>query len=126
MSATLVFQAIFKTYDKQPVLENINLSVEFGEFLTFLGPSGSGKTTLLRLVGGFERPDRGQILLKGAEISHLPPYKRRVNTVFQNYALFPHLNVAQNIAFGLQNLGLNKADIQQKVKCALEMVQLTG
>ena len=78
MSATLVFQAIFKTYDMQPVLENINLSVEAGEFLTFLGPSGSGKTTLLRLVGGFERPDQGQILLKGADISHLPPYKRRV------------------------------------------------
>jgi spermidine/putrescine transport system ATP-binding protein len=126
MSATLVFQGIFKTYNKQPVLENINLSVNPGEFLTFLGPSGSGKTTLLRLVGGFERPDEGQIFLKGAEISHLPPYKRRVNTVFQNYALFPHLNVSQNIAFGLQNLRVKKTDIRQQVKSALEMVQLTG
>jgi spermidine/putrescine transport system ATP-binding protein len=126
MSATLVFQAISKSYNKQPVLENINLSVNPGEFLTFLGPSGSGKTTLLRLVGGFERPDQGQIFLKGAEISHLPPYKRRVNTVFQNYALFPHLNVSQNIAFGLQNLGFKKTDIRQQVNSALEMVQLTG
>src|SRR5207247_8221142 len=89
-------------------------------------PSGSGKTTLLRLVGGFEQPDGGEIFLEGEEISHLPPHKRRVNTVFQNYALFPHLNVFQNIAFGLRNLGLNKTEIESRVKAVLEIVQLIG
>src|SRR5262249_42279863 len=92
----------------------------------FLGPSGSGKTTLLRLVGGFEHPDEGQIFLEGEEISQLPPYKRRVNTVFQSYALFPHLTVYHNIAFGLQNLRLNKAVIHGKVEEALDTVQLAG
>ncbi len=126
MPAILEISALSKRFGKQPVLEDLNLRVDTGEFLTFLGPSGSGKTTLLRLVGGFEHPDEGQIFLDGEEISHLPPYKRRVNTVFQSYALFPHLTVDQNIAFGLQNLRLNKAAIHGKVETALEMVQLAG
>jgi spermidine/putrescine transport system ATP-binding protein len=124
MPVTLEISALNKNFGGQTVLQDINLSVGAGEFLTFLGPSGSGKTTLLRLVGGFERPDQGQIFLEGQEISQLPPHKRRVNTVFQNYALFPHLTVYQNIAFGLQNLGLDKAAIHGKVEGALEMVQL--
>src|SRR5438093_1154377 len=126
MSAVLEFRGLRKIFGNQVVLEDINLSVCAGEFLTFLGPSGSGKTTLLRLVGGFESPDEGHIFLQGKEISHLPPHKRRVNTVFQNYALFPHLNVFQNIAFGLQNVGLNKTEIESRVKSVLEMVQLIG
>ncbi|PYV91744.1 MAG: spermidine/putrescine ABC transporter ATP-binding protein [Acidobacteria bacterium] len=126
MSAVLEFRGLRKLFGKQVVLEDINLSVCAGEFLTFLGPSGSGKTTLLRLVGGFEPPDEGHIFLQGEEISHLPPHKRRVNTVFQNYALFPHLNVFQNIAFGLQNVGLDKTEIESRVKSVLEMVQLIG
>jgi spermidine/putrescine transport system ATP-binding protein len=126
MPVTLEIKALSKRFGKQPVLEDINLCVETGEFLTFLGPSGSGKTTLLRLVGGFERPDEGQIFLEGEEISQLPPHKRRVNTVFQSYALFPHLTVYQNVAFGLQNLPLDKAAIHRKVEGALEMVRLAG
>jgi spermidine/putrescine transport system ATP-binding protein len=126
MPVTLEISALNKNFGKQPVLEDINLSVNEGEFLTFLGPSGSGKTTLLRLVGGFEHPDHGQIFLQGQEISQLPPHKRRVNTVFQNYALFPHLSVHQNIAFGLRNLGISKSGIHRKVEAALEMVQLAG
>jgi spermidine/putrescine transport system ATP-binding protein len=126
MPVTLEISALNKRFGQQTVLENIDLSVETGEFLTFLGPSGSGKTTLLRLVGGFERPDGGRIVLEGREISRLPPNKRQVNTVFQNYALFPHLTVFQNIAFGLRNIGLAKALIGRKVEEALEMVQLGG
>jgi len=126
MPVILDISALNKRFGRQMVLEGINLSVETGEFLTFLGPSGSGKTTLLRLVGGFERPDEGQIFLEGEEISQLPPHKRRVNTVFQSYALFPHLTVDQNIAFGLQNMRLDRAAIQRKVEEALEMVQLAG
>jgi spermidine/putrescine transport system ATP-binding protein len=112
MAVTLELRGVSKSYGKQRVLQDINLSVGAGEFFTFLGPSGSGKTTLLRLIGGFELPDQGQILLQGNEISELPPYKREVNTVFQNYALFPHLTVFQNIAFGLQNLHTDKKEIR--------------
>ena len=124
MTVTLEINALNKRFGRQVILEDINLSVRSGEFLTFLGPSGSGKTTLLRLLGGFERPDGGRIVLEGRDISLLPPHKRQVNTVFQNYALFPHLTVFQNIAFGLQNIGLAKAAIDRKVDQALDMVQL--
>src|SRR5262245_9915019 len=126
MPGILEINALNKGFGKQPVLEDINLSVESGEFLTFLGPSGSGKTTLLRLIGGFERPDGGRIVLEGTEISQLPPHKRQVNTVFHSYALFPHLTVFQNIAFGLQNIKVPKAAISRKVEQALDMVQLEG
>ena len=102
------------------------MSVNPSEFLTLLGPSGSGKTTLLRLAAGFEYPDAGKVLLHGDDISHLPPYRRRVNTVFQNYALFPHLTVAHNVAFGLQNLKLSKAEMQTRASAALDMVQLAS
>lgn len=126
MPALLEFQSVSKSFGKHSVLKDISLSVEGGEFLTFLGPSGSGKTTLLRLAGGFESVDSGKVLLNGEDISHLPPYRRRINTVFQSYALFPHLNVHENIAFGLKNLRLGRATIVEKVASALEMVQLTG
>jgi spermidine/putrescine transport system ATP-binding protein len=126
MPAVLQFQAISKSFGQQFVLRDINLIVESGEFLTLLGPSGSGKTTLLRLAAGFERPDSGAILLNREEVSQLPPYQRRVNTVFQNYALFPHLNVYRNVAFGLVNLRLGRTEIDERVKTALEMVQMSG
>ncbi|MCI0421980.1 MAG: ABC transporter ATP-binding protein [Acidobacteria bacterium] len=126
MPPVLEFQAISKSFGQQPILRDISLSVDPAEFLTLLGPSGSGKTTLLRLAAGFERPDAGKVLLRGDEISHLPPYRRRVNTVFQNYALFPHLNVADNVAFGLRNLNLAKPEILARARAALEMVQLGG
>ena len=93
---------ITKTYDDTDVLKDINLYIRDGEFLTLLGPSGCGKTTMLRLIAGFTLPDNGQILVDGKDISGVPPYRRQVNTVFQKYALFPHLNVFDNIAFGLK------------------------
>jgi len=126
MPAVLEFHAISKCFGQHQVLANITLSVQSGELLTLLGPSGSGKTTLLRLAGGFEHPDSGRILLGGQDVSHLPPYQRRVNTVFQSYALFPHLNVLGNVAFGLQNLRLGQAETEQRVRAALDMVQLAG
>ncbi|MSO21979.1 MAG: ABC transporter ATP-binding protein [Acidobacteria bacterium] len=126
MPPVLEFQGISKSFDRQPVLRDISLSVDPAEFLTLLGPSGSGKTTLLRLAAGFEHPDAGKVVLRGNDISHLPPYRRRVNTVFQNYALFPHLNVAHNVAFGLRNLKLSKVEIQSRASAALDMVQLAN
>lgn len=124
MSPVLEFQGISKSFEGQPVLRGFSLSVNPAEFLTLLGPSGSGKTTLLRLAAGFDHPDTGRVVLRGNDISHLPPYRRRVNTVFQNYALFPHLTVSHNVAFGLRNLKLSKAEMQTRATKALDMVQL--
>lgn len=132
---------IMKTYDGNVVVEDINLEIKKGEFVTFLGPSGCGKTTTLRMIAGFELPTEGQILLDGKDISDVPPYKRPINTVFQRYALFPHLNVFDNIAFGLklktvetkdEKTGatilkkLSKKEIREKVSHALEVVDLEG
>ena len=118
---------VMKSYDGQiNVIEDFNLTVKRGEFVTFLGPSGCGKTTILRMIGGFEMPTGGQILLDGKEISVLPPYERPVNTVFQKYALFPHLNVFDNVAFGLKLKKLPKEEIEEKVRKALELVDLSG
>ncbi|WP_420730881.1 ABC transporter ATP-binding protein [Hwanghaeella sp. 1Z406] len=105
-------------------LDNVSVTIRENEFFTLLGPSGCGKTTLLRLIAGFELPTKGSILLDGQEIGHLPPYKRPVNTVFQNYALFPHMTVAQNIAFGLEMLNKPKAEIDDTVKKMLALVQM--
>ena len=91
-----------KNFDDQQVLRGINLDIHENEFLTLLGPSGCGKTTTLRIIAGFEEPSGGEVLFNGIEISKLPPYKREINTVFQKYALFPHLNVYDNVAFGLR------------------------
>ena len=107
-------------------VEDFNLTVKRGEFVTFLGPSGCGKTTTLRMIAGFEIPTEGEILLDGKEIGNLPPNKRPINTVFQRYALFPHLNIFDNIAFGLKLKKLSKDKIKRKVKKVLEMVDLEG
>ncbi len=118
---------IRKNYDSDaPVIDNFSLQVKKGEFVTLLGPSGCGKTTLLRMIGGFELPTSGRILLNGQDISKLPPNKRPVNTVFQKYALFPYLNIFENIAFGLKLKKLPKEDIQEKVRRVLEIVDLEG
>jgi spermidine/putrescine transport system ATP-binding protein len=120
----LELKGISKSYGSSLIVNNLDLEIHDGEFLTILGPSGCGKTTTLRMIAGFETPDNGQVLLNGSEISHLPPYKRNVNTVFQNYALFPHLNVSENIAFGLHQKNRSKIDINKRVDEMLELVQM--
>ena len=115
-----------KRYRDHAALENFSLTVRRGEFLTLLGPSGSGKTTLLRLVAGFELPQDGQILIDGHDASALPPYRRNVNTVFQHYALFPHLTVFRNIAFGLEQKKMDPEAIRHRVSSIMEMVELPG
>ena len=115
---------ISKNFEDQQVLKGIDLNIYENEFLTLLGPSGCGKTTLLRIIGGFEEPSNGQLIFDGKDISKVPPYKREVNTVFQKYALFPHLNVAENIGFGLNLKKVDKTVIAQKVERMLKMVGL--
>src|SRR6185369_13515806 len=105
-------------------LDNVSVTIRQNEFFTLLGPSGCGKTTLLRMIAGFELPTAGDILLDGQPVAHLPPFKRQVNTVFQSYALFPHLTVAQNIAFGLEMLGRPKSEIESQVTKMLKLVQM--
>lgn len=117
-------RGVSKHYHDNPVLHNINLEVKNGEFLTLLGPSGCGKTTLLRLVSGFEEPSNGTIHIDGRNVDGLPPHHRHVNTVFQSYALFPHMNVFNNVAFGLRCKGLSQEQISQRVMEALRMVKL--
>lgn len=117
-------KGVSKYYHDHVVLQNISLEVRNGEFLTLLGPSGCGKTTLLRLISGFEEPNNGTITIDGRDISGLPPQERHVNTVFQSYALFPHMNVFDNVAFGLRCKRLNKDEIQHRVMDALRMVKL--
>jgi spermidine/putrescine transport system ATP-binding protein len=107
-------------------VDGINLDMPSGEFFSMLGPSGCGKTTTLRMIAGFEQPSEGRILLDGADMQYTPPHKRNVNTVFQSYALFPHLNVYDNVAFGLRRQRAAKGDIRQRVAETLELVQLTG
>lgn len=117
---------ISKNFEDQQVLKGIDLNIYENEFLTLLGPSGCGKTTLLRIIGGFEEPSNGQLIFDGKDISKVPPYKREVNTVFQKYALFPFLNVADNIAFGLNLKKMDKDVIEKKVGRMLELVGLKG
>jgi spermidine/putrescine transport system ATP-binding protein len=105
-------------------LDDVSVTIRQNEFFTLLGPSGCGKTTLLRLIAGFDHPSAGTILLQGTDISHLPPYQRSVNTVFQSYALFPHMTVAQNIGFGLEMLGKPKAEITDTVAAMLKLVRM--
>jgi spermidine/putrescine transport system ATP-binding protein len=116
---------IYKKFD-QPVLKDVNLYIRKNEFITLLGPSGCGKTTILRIIGGFETPTSGELLFEGNDILKVPPHKRRVNTVFQSYALFPHMNVAENIAFGLKIRKVDKSIIDKKVRAMLELVSLSG
>ena len=110
--------------DTVKALDNVSVSIRENEFFTLLGPSGCGKTTLLRLIAGFDFPTEGEILLHGENIAPLPPYKRPVNTVFQNYALFPHMTVGQNIGFGLEMLGRPKAEIEARVSEMLKLVRM--
>ena len=119
-------QGLSKWYGAQQVLDTIDLVIEPGEFFSLLGPSGCGKTTTLRLIGGFEEIEHGSIRIDGADMKGVPPEQRPVNTVFQSYALFPHKDVAQNVAFGLRFQQGSKADTQRRVGEALELVRLTG
>ena len=113
-------------FDDEPVLDHINLYINDKEFLTLLGPSGCGKTTTLRIIGGFATPTSGDVLFDGVRINDVPPYQRQINTVFQTYALFPHLNVYENIAFGLRMQKLTEAEIKERVMEMLETVSLKG
>ena len=117
---------LVKRFGDFTAVAGLNLKMPAGEFFSLLGPSGCGKTTTLRMIAGFERPDEGQILLDGDDMAQTPPHKRNVNTVFQSYALFPHLSVTDNVAFGLRYKDVSKQDIKQRVGEALELVQLTG
>ncbi|MBU5471304.1 ABC transporter ATP-binding protein [Falcatimonas sp. MSJ-15] len=117
---------ITKAYGNNVVLDDLNLYIRENEFLTLLGPSGCGKTTTLRIMGGFEIPDKGQVIFDGKDITKLPPNKRQLNTVFQKYALFTHMTIAENIAFGLKIKKKSKAYIDDKIKYALKLVNLDG
>ena len=117
---------ICKSYDGEQILSNVDLYINDHEFITLLGPSGCGKTTPLRIIGGFESPDEGDVYFDGQRINDVPAYKRNVNTVFQKYALFPHLNVYDNIAFGLKLAKVNKDEIRKRVSEMLELVNLRG
>ena len=117
---------ITKSFDENVVLDQLDLYIRENEFLTLLGPSGCGKTTLLRILGGFETPDSGDIIFDGKNINKLPPNRRQLNTVFQKYALFSHMSIAENIAFGLKIKGKSKGYIQDKIRYALKLVNLEG
>ncbi|MCH5170139.1 MAG: ABC transporter ATP-binding protein [Oscillospiraceae bacterium] len=119
-------QNISVSFDEQKILNNISLQIHDGEFVTLLGPSGCGKTTTLRIIAGFLNPDTGNVIFEGQNINGVPAYKRQVNTIFQRYALFPYLNVYENIAFGLRLKKMKEKDIQAKVKEMLELVNLKG
>jgi spermidine/putrescine transport system ATP-binding protein len=118
--------ALTKRFSEVVAVESVDLHVASGEFFSLLGPSGCGKTTTLRLIAGFEEPTSGQILLDGVDVAGEPPYKRNVNTVFQSYALFPHLRVFDNVAFGLRRAGVAKSEVRRRVADALDRVELTG
>ncbi len=126
MDKIIELKNISKTFDGEMILDNISLDIYDNEFITLLGPSGCGKTTTLRMIGGFIQPDQGDIIFLGDKINDLPPHKRNVNTVFQKYALFPHLNVFENVAFPLREKGVPKKEITQKVNEMLSLVMLPG
>ena len=126
MKKIIELKNITKSFDGQVVLDDINLDIYDNEFLTLLGPSGCGKTTTLRLIAGFESADRGDIIFLGENINDVPPHKRNVNTVFQRYALFPHLNVFENVAFPLRERRVPKAEVEEKVNEMLKLVALSG
>jgi spermidine/putrescine transport system ATP-binding protein len=119
-------ESVVKRFDDVVAVDGISLEIPRGSFFALLGPSGCGKTTTLRMIGGFEQPTSGRIYLGDTEVEHLPPYKRDVNTVFQSYALFPHLTIFENVAFGLRRKGVDKAELRRRVEEALDLVDLTG
>lgn len=125
-TANVKFEHITKRFGDSNAVDDLNLEVHAGEFFSLLGPSGCGKTTSLRMLGGFEEPTEGRVLIGDEDVTDLPPYKRNVNTVFQSYALFPHLDVFSNVAFGLRRRGVEKNEIKQRVGAMLEMVDLPG
>ena len=126
MTKLIELKGISKSYDGEKVIDSMNLYIRDGEFITLLGPSGCGKTTTLRIIGGFENADEGELFFDGVEISEVPAYKRNINTVFQKYALFPHLNVYENIAFTLRLKKLKEEEIKARVTEMLKMVALSG
>ena len=126
MAKLIELKGISKSYDGEKVIDSMNLYIRDGEFITLLGPSGCGKTTTLRIIGGFESADEGQLYFDGVEISDVPAHKRHINTVFQKYALFPHLNVYENIAFPLRLKKVREEDIESRVTDMLKMVALSG
>src|SRR3990167_953874 len=122
MNNIIQIKGLNKAFQETVVLENIHLDIKSGEFLTILGPSGCGKTTLLRLISGFEEPTSGELLINGRNVQGVPPHQRDVNTVFQSYALFPHMTVFDNVAFGLRCKKIDESEITPRVHQALSMV----
>jgi ABC-type Fe3+/spermidine/putrescine transport system ATPase subunit len=123
-SAEVTLRGLTKRFDEVVAVDSVDLHVAAGEFVSLLGPSGCGKTTTLRLIAGFEQPDEGSVLIGGDDVSRLPPYRRDVNTVFQSYALFPHLKVLDNVAYGLKQRGFSKAQRHDRARAMLELVRL--
>ncbi|HZQ16781.1 MAG TPA: ABC transporter ATP-binding protein [Gaiellaceae bacterium] len=126
MAASVAVEGIRKSYGEVVAVRDVDLAIGEGEFFTLLGPSGSGKTTTLRVIAGFEQPDAGRVLLGGDDITNRPPYARDVNTVFQDYALFPHMTVAENVGYGLKVRGVARGERARQVDEVLEMVRLSG
>lgn len=126
MSTAVLFKQVSRYFDQVKAVDKVNLAIQEGEFFAMLGPSGSGKTTCLRLIAGFEQPSTGQIEIFGEAVAGVPPYRRQVNTVFQDYALFPHLNILDNVAYGLMIRGIDKKTRHQAAEEALNLVQLSG
>src|SRR5207248_8146224 len=125
-SVGIALEGVSKGFGKVAAVKDVNISIAEGEFFSLLGPSGCGKTTSLRMIAGFEEPDSGRVELTGRDIVGVAPYKRNVNTVFQSYALFPHLTVADNVAFGLRRKKVSRSEIRDRVKRYVELVQLRG
>ncbi len=125
-NAFIEIAGVSKSFGNVTAVDNISLAIKKGEFFSLLGPSGCGKTTLLRILGGFEAPTAGKIMIEGQDITHMPAHLRPTNMVFQNYAIFPHLNVEQNVAYGLRQQKLSRKEQTEKVSAALDMVQLEG
>src|SRR5438309_8679447 len=119
-------EGVTKRFGEVKAVDDLHLEIQQGEFFSLLGPSGCGKTTTLRMIGGFEEPSAGTIYLGGKDVTGLPPYRRDINTVFQSYALFPHLDVFENVAFGLRRKKVSKAEIQRRVDESLRLVDLPG
>src|SRR5689334_24197140 len=126
MPGDIQLEGLTKAFGEHVAVAGIDLDMPPGEFFTMLGPSGCGKTTTLRMIAGFEQPTSGKILLDGTDVARVPPHRRSVNTVFQNYALFPHLDVAANVAFGLKYHRVTKEERRRKVRGILHLVQLDG
>jgi spermidine/putrescine transport system ATP-binding protein len=126
MAGDVRLRSLTKRYDETTAVDSIDASIEAGEFFSLLGPSGCGKTTTLRMIAGFVRPTAGEILLDGVDVAQVPPHRRNVHTVFQNYALFPHLNVFDNVAFGLRRQKVARAEVRRRVEESLELVELGG